>query len=99
QRRRDGDRGLHRSDAARAAGIATVGAVHVCRPHCRDAVNGPILGWDIGGANVKAALVEHGSDAVIVERPFALWREPHRLTDVLIEIAGPLGPVRAMAVT
>jgi (4-(4-[2-(gamma-L-glutamylamino)ethyl]phenoxymethyl)furan-2-yl)methanamine synthase len=62
-------------------------------------VTGPIIGWDIGGANVKAAIVERGVDTVVVERPFALWREPHRLTDVLIEMAGLLGPVRAMAVT
>jgi probable H4MPT-linked C1 transfer pathway protein len=64
-------------------------------------VKGPIIGWDIGGANVKAALVNGGSGAAarIVERPFALWREPERLTDVLIETADRLGPARTMGVT
>jgi probable H4MPT-linked C1 transfer pathway protein len=63
-------------------------------------VKGPILGWDVGGANVKAAFVEEGaSEAVVVERPFALWREPQGLPAVLTEVAGRLGGASAMAVT
>jgi len=64
-------------------------------------MTGPVIGWDIGGANIKAALVEQagGAETVVVERPFALWREPTRLPDVLIETADRLGPVRAMGVT
>ena len=40
----------------------------------------PVLGWDIGGANVKAALVSaRARSRACVERPFALWREPREL--------------------
>ncbi len=62
---------------------------------------GPILGWDVGGANVKAALLDadrHGAPRVI-ERPFVLWREPHRLAAVLGETAERLGAAETMAVT
>ena len=64
-------------------------------------MTGPIIGWDIGGANIKAALVGRPghAEAIVAERPFALWREPHRLTDILIETADRLGPAHAMAVT
>jgi len=64
-------------------------------------VRGPILGWDVGGANLKVARVaEDGHSAPeVLERPFALWREPHRLPALLAEAAGQLGGARAMAVT
>ena len=64
-------------------------------------MRGPILGWDVGGANVKAALVgeDGGGEPAVLERPFALWREPQRLASVLAETAGRLGDARAMAVT
>jgi probable H4MPT-linked C1 transfer pathway protein len=61
----------------------------------------PVLGWDIGGANIKAALVEGSDDPrpAVVERPFALWREPRSLPAVLAETANRLPPARRMAVT
>jgi len=61
----------------------------------------PLLGWDVGGANVKAARVSAADDPapVVVERPFALWRDPGGLADVLQETARRLGPARKMAVT
>jgi (4-(4-[2-(gamma-L-glutamylamino)ethyl]phenoxymethyl)furan-2-yl)methanamine synthase len=61
----------------------------------------PIIGWDVGGANIKAALVERaaGAGSIVVEQPFALWRDPHRLPEVLIETAHRLGGVRTMAAT
>lgn len=65
-------------------------------------MTGPILGWDVGGANLKAARIEGEglSRAKLVERPFPLWREPHRLPAVLTEAADALGgPARTMAVT
>ena len=64
-------------------------------------MNGPIIGWDIGGANVKAARVGLAERAgpVMVERAFALWRDPQQLPDVLVQIADRLGPVSTMAVT
>lgn len=63
-------------------------------------MKGPILGWDIGGANIKAALIDDEYAApVVAERPFALWREPQRLTSILVETADSLPAPRAMAVT
>jgi probable H4MPT-linked C1 transfer pathway protein len=64
-------------------------------------MKGPILGWDVGGANVKAARIgENGqSEPRVFERPFTLWREPHRLPVVLAEAAAELGGARTMAVT
>jgi len=63
-------------------------------------MTGPILGWDIGGANLKAARIEHARSAArIVERPFSLWREPDRLSAMLVDTAEPLGCAQAMAVT
>jgi len=83
-----------------------------------------IVGWDIGGANVKAARLDpdatvgaprapgasgavgrigaSGADGgvpLVRERPFALWREPARLPEVLSELARELGPARAAALT
>jgi probable H4MPT-linked C1 transfer pathway protein len=64
-------------------------------------MNGPILGWDVGGANVKAA--RYGGDAAaraqVVECPFALWRDPGRLPTVLTDTANRLGGAPTMAVT
>jgi probable H4MPT-linked C1 transfer pathway protein len=61
----------------------------------------PILGWDVGGANIKAALLDGGSTAepIVIERPFALWREPDQLPAVLLETARQLEPAGRMAVT
>ena len=59
-----------------------------------------LVGWDIGGANVKAArLGPDGGEALVLERPFALWREPARLPEVLAELARELGAARAAALT
>ena len=62
-------------------------------------MKGPILGWDVGGANVKAARLHAGVEPTIVERPFALWREPTRLPEVLVEVGAQLGGASRMAVT
>lgn len=58
-----------------------------------------IIGWDVGGANVKAARLEGDALPAIVERPFALWREPTRLGEVLREVGAALGGAPRMAVT
>ncbi|MBN1568121.1 MAG: H4MPT-linked C1 transfer pathway protein [Acidobacteria bacterium] len=46
-----------------------------------------IVGWDIGGANVKAARLETGngekSNLLVVSQPFEIWREKNRLPEVL----------------
>ena len=61
----------------------------------------PILGWDVGGANIKAARIGDGGRpaSAVVERPFPLWREPHRLPVVLSEVADRIGNARTMALT
>jgi probable H4MPT-linked C1 transfer pathway protein len=60
----------------------------------------PIIGWDVGGANIKAARIEEGrAEPSIFERPLPLWREPHRLPAVLAEAVDALGSAPAMAVT
>ena len=62
-------------------------------------------GWDIGGVNVKAAVVEwqagEPANVRVVVRPFEIWREPERLPAVLAEIAEELGlgDAQAIAVT
>lgn len=60
-----------------------------------------ILGWDIGGANIKAACLRAGdAGPVVLQRPFPLWREPDRLPGVLGQVAADLGGADAdMAVT
>jgi probable H4MPT-linked C1 transfer pathway protein len=58
-----------------------------------------ILGFDVGGANLKAALVGEGPPRVF-DRPFPLWREPHLLPETLSESARELGgPTPRMALT
>jgi len=64
-------------------------------------VERPILGWDVGGANVKAARIdgEDRGEPAVLARPFPLWREAHHLPAVLAEAANHLGLARTMAVT
>ena len=61
----------------------------------------PILGWDVGGANIKAARIEEDtqSEPRLFERPFSLWREPERLSAMLADAANRLGGATTMAVT
>ena len=61
-----------------------------------------VVGWDVGGANIKAASLNLTSpDRVqVIQEPFALWREPHRLSATLIGIATRLnGCADTMAIT
>lgn len=63
-------------------------------------MTGPIIGWDVGGANIKAARIDKGrSEPSVVERALPLWRELHRLPSALAEAADSLGPASTMAVT
>ena len=63
-------------------------------------MRGPIIGWDVGGANVKAARIEEGqSIPSMIERALPLWRDLERLPAVLAEAAEALGHARIMAVT
>jgi probable H4MPT-linked C1 transfer pathway protein len=60
-----------------------------------------MIGWDVGGANLKAARIDAagGSEVRVLERPFPLWREPHRLPDMLVDVAERLGNAGTMALT
>lgn len=49
-----------------------------------------VLGWDIGGANTKAALAV-GERCQSIIRPYPIWENPAGLPDVLSAIAGDLG--------
>jgi probable H4MPT-linked C1 transfer pathway protein len=50
-----------------------------------------VIGWDVGGANTKAARVAHGQLLAVCARPFAMQRTPELLMPLLREIAADLG--------
>jgi probable H4MPT-linked C1 transfer pathway protein len=61
-----------------------------------------ILGWDIGGANVKAAWLEWDGGIRTLHtasRPFEIWRRKEELGETLCSVAAELPPARSMAVT
>ena len=61
-----------------------------------------VLGWDVGGAYVKAAVVEAepGQRSVrTASRPFEIWRDKHALPDVLRALAAELPSPESVAVT
>ncbi len=43
-------------------------------PHSADASASPLIGWDIGGAHVKASLLEGGTVTAIGQWPTPLWK-------------------------
>src|SRR5579885_3449384 len=55
----------------------------------------PVLGLDIGGANLKAA----DSDGNARSQPFALWKNPSALAAKLSELIGPFASSQLLAVT
>jgi probable H4MPT-linked C1 transfer pathway protein len=61
-----------------------------------------VIGWDVGGANVKAARVETGPGGLrvrVLSRPFEIWREKDALPALLGAMETELGPAGATAVT
>lgn len=61
-----------------------------------------IVGWDVGGANVKAASLRPkpgGSAIRTVSRPFEIWKDKDALPAVLKAIAGELGEADRTAIT
>lgn len=62
-----------------------------------------VIGWDIGGANVKAThLVFEDRKATTgrgVRRTFEIWRDKAGLGPLLLRVCKELGPADAMAVT
>jgi hypothetical protein len=63
---------------------------------------GRVLGWDVGGAYVKAAVVDAeagGRRVHTASRPFEIWRDKHALPDVLRALAAELPAAESVAVT
>src|SRR4051812_9527980 len=70
-----------------------------------------ILGWDVGGANIKIARIDPRTPAApaAIEQPFPLWRDFNRLPSMLAALAGRIveagdgashdAPPAAMAIT
>ena len=65
-----------------------------------------LVGWDIGGVNVKASclVMEEGKfrQSRIVSRPFEIWRNKDRLPEVLRKVFNDCSlecPIQAMSVT
>ena len=56
-------------------------------------MKGKILGWDVGGANIKVACLGDDRECgpAVVEQPFLLWREPQGLSAVLATLAERVG--------
>ncbi len=57
-----------------------------------------IIGWDIGGVNIKAARLGTAGWQV-VQKPFAIWQQQHQLVATLADISDRLGPATYAAVT
>ena len=61
-----------------------------------------VIGWDVGGANIKAAYVSRrggGRSVQTASRPFEIWRGKESLPEVLRSVASELPPGEATAVT
>ena len=57
------------------------------------------IGWDIGGAHLKAARAEAGQVVAAAQSPTPLWQGLDRLDAAFVELAGRLGPADAHGVT
>ncbi|HSB69655.1 MAG TPA: hydantoinase/oxoprolinase family protein [Candidatus Methylomirabilis sp.] len=61
-----------------------------------------VIGWDVGGANIKAAYVSRRNGGRLVQtasRPFEIWRGKESLPEALRSVASDLPPGEATAVT
>ncbi|MFN2432690.1 MAG: hydantoinase/oxoprolinase family protein [Gemmatimonadota bacterium] len=65
----------------------------------RDRDNRATIGWDVGGANLKAVRLQTGAPARCLEVPFETWRAPEALSSELAAMARDLGPAGRHAVT
>jgi (4-(4-[2-(gamma-L-glutamylamino)ethyl]phenoxymethyl)furan-2-yl)methanamine synthase len=61
-------------------------------------INIAVTGWDIGGANLKAARLDEDGLRVVQE-PFAIWQHRDELADALADLAARLGPAPRAAIT
>ena len=51
----------------------------------------PAVGWDIGGVNTKAALVEGGTLRAVINRPYEIQRDPAALVPLLRAMHAEVG--------
>jgi probable H4MPT-linked C1 transfer pathway protein len=58
-----------------------------------------VIGWDIGGAHVKAARVAEGRVTAAVQVPCPLWLGLEQLPDAIASLAARLGPAGLHAAT
>lgn len=61
--------------------------------------DGAITGWDIGGAHVKAARVEHGRVTAVVQIACPLWQGLDKLDAAVVQARAALGRTVSHAVT
>jgi probable H4MPT-linked C1 transfer pathway protein len=53
---------------------------------------GSVIGWDVGGAHLKAARAEDGRIRAVVQLPCPLWLGLDKLKDSLMAVLARLGP-------
>src|SRR5438309_98323 len=63
------------------------------------AVMGSIIGWDVGGAHLKAARAEDGRIVAVVQEPCALWLGLDKLETALAAVTAQLGLAARHAAT
>lgn len=61
-------------------------------------VEAPLIGWDIGGANLKAARLD-SAGLTVAQQPFAIWQRREDLAAALQALAASLGPAEQIGVT
>src|SRR5687768_2332203 len=59
----------------------------------------PAIGWDVGGANLKAVRLEGGDLVRTAELPFEVWRAAGALPEALRRVLDELGGAPRHAVT
>ncbi len=57
-----------------------------------------VIGWDIGGVNIKAAR-RQAEGWQVSQQPFAIWQRRDELTATLAEMSARLGPAKYGAIT
>lgn len=56
----------------------------------------PVVGWDIGGVNTKAAHVADGRVLSVIGRPYEIQRDPRALVPLLRDMLATVGGIEAM---
>jgi probable H4MPT-linked C1 transfer pathway protein len=56
----------------------------------------PVVGWDVGGVNTKAACVGDGHVLSVLGRPYEIQRDPRALVPLLRQMLGEVGAADGM---